>query len=73
MVPTLLHILKLFFFQRAFTRYEAAMNIMVEIGDRYGQIDVLAGMSKTMTLMKQLAKVCECKVSHERGVLGYIA
>lgn len=49
------------------------MNIMVEIGDRYGQIDVLAGMSKTMTLMKQLAKVCECKVSHERGVLGYIA
>ena len=35
---------------------------MLEIGDRYGQIDVLAGMAKTMVLMKQLAKVCECKV-----------
>ena len=48
--------------QLAYPRYEAAINIMVEIGDRYGQVDVLAGMAKTMVLMKQLAKVCECKV-----------
>ena len=51
--------------QRAYTRYEAAIALMVEIGDRNGQIDVLSGMAKSLVMMKEIAKedsVCECQV-----------
>lgn len=57
----------LLFVKRAFTRYEAAIALMVEIGERSGQIDVLAGMAKSIVLMKHLGKedsVCECKVGN---------
>ncbi|KAK2162918.1 hypothetical protein NP493_1496g00017 [Ridgeia piscesae] len=40
-------------------RYEAAVSIMVEIGDRYGQIEALSGMAKTMLAMKQINKALD--------------
>ena len=45
-------------FQRAYPRYESALNITVEQGDRFGQLLVLSGMTKTLVMMKQLLKVC---------------
>ncbi|KAI0208758.1 hypothetical protein LSAT2_006554 [Lamellibrachia satsuma] len=41
---------------RAIPRYEAAVSIMVEIGDRYGQIEALVGMAKSMLAAKQINK-----------------
>ena len=43
--------------QRAIPQYEAAISIMVEISDRYGQIEALSGMAKCMLATKQINKV----------------
>ena len=50
-------ILRLSLLQRAIPRYEAAISIMVEISDRYGQIEALSGMAKCMLATKQINKV----------------
>ena len=57
--------------QRAYTKYEAAIALMVEIGDRNGQVDVLSGMAKSLVQVKELAKedsVCECQVKNCQDV-----
>ena len=64
--------MQLSFFQRAYPRYESALNIMAEIGDRHGQVEVLAGMAKTLVIMKQFTKVCDCKVRMLRPLTVYI-
>ena len=61
--------------KRAYSRYEAAIALMVEIGDRNGQIEVLSGMAKSLVLMKQLAKedsVCECQVCSDSDFRFFI-
>ena len=61
--------------KRAYSRYEAAIALMVEIGDRKGQIEVLSGMAKSLVLMKQLAKensVCECQVCSDSDFRFFI-
>ncbi|XP_071492523.1 43 kDa receptor-associated protein of the synapse-like [Diadema antillarum] len=45
--------------ERAFPRYESALNLMSDIGDRYGQILVLAGMTKALIHMKQPEKAID--------------
>ncbi|XP_023931891.1 43 kDa receptor-associated protein of the synapse-like, partial [Lingula anatina] len=48
---------KLHDFEKAYPRYEAALNIMVETGDRYGQMEVLIGRADAMMLGNNVKKV----------------
>lgn len=43
--------------QTAFPRYDSAMSIMTEIGNRLGQVQVLLGMAKCWIARKALDKV----------------
>lgn len=43
--------------QTAFPRYDSAMSIMTEIGNRLGQIQVLLGVAKCWMIQKELDKV----------------
>ena len=45
---------------------------MVETGDRLGQIQVLAGLAKTLTQMTPHACTCECQVSVTVAIGGAI-
>lgn len=49
--------------QTAFPRYDSAMSIMTEIGNRLGQVQVLLGVAKCWVARKALDKV--------RGALAY--
>ncbi|GAB6029808.1 hypothetical protein CHUAL_005520 [Chamberlinius hualienensis] len=46
---------------RAFSTYELAYSIMMDIGDKPGQLEVLSGMAKTLSLMTRLGRICDCK------------
>ncbi|XP_013380010.1 43 kDa receptor-associated protein of the synapse [Lingula anatina] len=50
---------KLHDFEKAYPRYEAALNIMVETGDRYGQMEVLIGRADAMMLGNNVKKSLE--------------
>lgn len=43
--------------QTAFPRYDSAMSIMTEIGNRLGQVQVLLGVAKCWVARKALDKV----------------
>lgn len=43
--------------QTAFPRYDSAMSIMTEIGNRLGQVQVLLGVAKCWIARKALDKV----------------
>lgn len=44
-------------FQKAFPRYESALGIMTEIGNRLGQVHVHLGVAKCWLLQKDFDKV----------------
>lgn len=35
----------------------------MDIGNKAGQVEVLAGMAKTLSVMTRLGRVCDCKVN----------
>ncbi|XP_050732779.1 43 kDa receptor-associated protein of the synapse homolog isoform X2 [Eriocheir sinensis] len=47
--------------QRAYKRYEASMQLMVHMEDRYGQLIAHNGMAKTLGLMRRQSKICDCR------------
>ncbi|CAL4059025.1 unnamed protein product, partial [Meganyctiphanes norvegica] len=47
--------------QRAFKRYEASMQLMKNMEDKYGQLIALNGISKTLGLMRRQSKICDCR------------
>ncbi|XP_064116523.1 43 kDa receptor-associated protein of the synapse isoform X2 [Macrobrachium rosenbergii] len=47
--------------QRAYKRYEASMQLMAHLEDRYGQLIALNGMAKTLGLMRRQSKICDCR------------
>lgn len=47
----------MWFIQKAFPRYESALGIMTEIGNRLGQAHVYLGVAKCWLLQKEFDKV----------------
>lgn len=47
--------------ERAHAQYELSFALLKEMGDRLGQAQVLMGMAKTLTALKRLTGVCDCK------------
>lgn len=57
------HVFSFLPLQTAFPRYDSAMSIMTEIGNRLGQIQVLLGVAKCWMIQKELDKVSNKLVS----------
>jgi hypothetical protein len=55
--------------QDASEYYASASTILVDIGDRLGQIEVLVGMTKSMEMLKESSGACECRVSIYHGLI----
>ena len=53
--------------QKAFPRYESALAIMTEIGNRLGQTQVYLGVAKCWLLQKESEKVAGAACASERG------
>ncbi|KAH9491557.1 hypothetical protein Btru_030956 [Bulinus truncatus] len=49
--------------ERATPRYESALSIMSEIGDRLGQVEVLGGMAKSAACQRDYQKVLPIRVT----------
>ena len=45
-------------------QYSASLALLVDIGDRLGQVEVLVGMAKTAELLNESNDACECKVKY---------
>ncbi|XP_037070888.1 43 kDa receptor-associated protein of the synapse homolog [Pollicipes pollicipes] len=47
--------------QRAYRRYEAALQMLTDMEDAFGRVLALDGMAKSISLLCRQKKVCDCK------------
>ncbi|KAL7632023.1 UNVERIFIED_CONTAM: hypothetical protein RMT77_017657 [Armadillidium vulgare] len=47
--------------QRAYKHYEACMNLMTKMEDKYGQLLALNGIAKVLGVMRRQSRICDCR------------